>query len=436
MKFARHLLAFTLALSLVFVTLFIFKNEIFSTSDNRPLKIKDKSITLEKSLNEGDIVVFGSSELLQFYQRFLPDNFFNNELNIPLVINGIPGHQSFAITSKLAGYYDDNTRGTSKIAVIISPAWFGTNGTPLNVFLRDTTPTMLKNIFFNKSISKSTKTLVSRYLLKNFVHINSPSLTHYYGALYGLSVIDKRFLDVLRLYASRGSRKNSALAVKNSIDMEANYIVPDASKLYRENRLDEEMQKYKPPNKYKTLLKDFTKMNNLYVDMPKRITSIKSLDKAKVEALKREALEIDLSLSTNNPYGMTDYVYTRDFKLKEIKGQLPIKVEKPNSPQNNKEYQDFLKLIEVCKMFDIKPIFIMQNLNPLVYENLEPLHEILTAVKEAIVQNGFAYLDLWSWSKEDYVYGEMIDATHPSEYTWVKIDNFIYEQFVKKVVSK
>ena len=105
MRVSKHFLASILAFTLVFGTLFIFKNRIFSVSKNA--MSSSKNLELKKSLNRGDIVVLGTSELEYFYQRFIPHNFFNNELNVSLTANGEAGNSSMIHMAQLMGNYGD-----------------------------------------------------------------------------------------------------------------------------------------------------------------------------------------------------------------------------------------------------------------------------------------------------------------------------------------
>ncbi len=433
MKFGKHLLAFILAFILVFFTILVLKDKLFSVSQERTSKVSSKSEILQKSLDNGDIVVLGSSELDYFYQRFLPDNFFNNELKVPLVTSGEGGNNSIIHMAQLAGYYSKNMKKNAKVAIMFTMRDFTGFKTPMSIFLKYIKPNMLKNIFFNDSIPKSTKALVSKYLLENLTHINNPSLIHYYGVLYSLKVTDRKFFEVLKFYyASRGVKKNSVAAKDNGWGG-LGYSNEQLKIMYQQDKLYDELKKQTPPQNVKVIYDEFVELIYTYAQEMKNVEPLNIIGINNIEELKASALKMDLRLSNNNEYGMTNYIYTRFSYMQKSSGTLQaISLPAPKPIEENIGYHNLVELIQMCKMLDIKPIFIMQNLNPLVYNNLNDYTQIMQAAKEAIERNGFEYLDLMNWDKEKYVVGELIDNSHPSEYTWVKIDNFIYKNFVKK----
>ena len=90
------------------------------------------------------------------------------------------------------------------------------------------------------------------------------------------------------------------------------------------------------------------------------------------------------------------------------------------------EYQDFLVLLELLKSYKIKPLFVMQDLHPYVFaKNRDEMTAIITAIKSKIQENNYGYLDMWSYKKEDYEIGTLIDIVHSGELGWVKINQKI-----------
>ena len=104
-----------------------------------------------KSLDNGDIVVLGSSELDYFYQRFLPNNFFNNELKIPLITSGEGGNNSIIHMAQLAGYYSKSMKKNAKVAIMFTMRDFTGFKTPMRIFLKYINLIKIKILFFDKN---------------------------------------------------------------------------------------------------------------------------------------------------------------------------------------------------------------------------------------------------------------------------------------------
>ena len=107
-KFFVNIYAFFIALVVVISLLYVSKNEILNYYAKPLQDSLQKTISLQNDLESGKIVVFGSSELvINPNQKFLPQNYFNNDLKLPLRIQGNEGQQSFAILSQLAAYHGE-----------------------------------------------------------------------------------------------------------------------------------------------------------------------------------------------------------------------------------------------------------------------------------------------------------------------------------------
>lgn len=84
-KLFINILSFTIALLLVLGLLYFNKNKILNYYAKPLQDSLQRTISLQNDLESGKIVLFGSSELV-FYpnQKFLPQNYFNNDLKLPL----------------------------------------------------------------------------------------------------------------------------------------------------------------------------------------------------------------------------------------------------------------------------------------------------------------------------------------------------------------
>lgn len=357
-----NIAAICVSITLVLTTLFIFKADLIQFVES---STKDAPLELTEELENGVITIFGSSELTSTQDRFIPVNFFNDELNIDLKQHGHAFHQSFAILAQLATYYNDKVKNNGKIVIFLSPGWFATSGTNIDSFLEYMTPNMLNQLYFNSPIDPKFKLWVSEYLtLGKLNKINNANLPIYYASAYKYWNFHND---------ENNNKKNIIINTDNSYIEKSNINWKD----------------------YRT-----------------------------------QAEEIEKTRSTSNSFGINDQYYNLYVKDRIEKGKFPFPTKPLNKPQNNQEYQDFLKLVELCKLLKIKPLFIMQDLNPYAYKNLDNYNEILTEVKTTLVKNDFPYLDMWSWNgKSDYQIGKLKDVMHTGESGWVDIDQFIYKYF-------
>ena len=82
-KLFTNIFSFLLALFIVSLLLFFTKNEILNYYAKPLQDSLQKTISLQNDLESGKIVVFGSSELvINPNQKFLPQNYFNNDLHV------------------------------------------------------------------------------------------------------------------------------------------------------------------------------------------------------------------------------------------------------------------------------------------------------------------------------------------------------------------
>ena len=138
-KFFVNIFSFVLALLIVLSLLYIDKNEILNYYAKPLQDSLQKTISLQNDLESGKIVVFGSSELvINPNQKFLPQNYFNNDLKLPLRVQGNEGQQSLVILSQLAAYHGELIKENAKVVILLSPSWFSgsyNNGTTIPKFL-------------------------------------------------------------------------------------------------------------------------------------------------------------------------------------------------------------------------------------------------------------------------------------------------------------
>ena len=374
-KFFVNIYAFFLALVVVISLLYVSKNEILNYYAKPLQDSLQKTISLQNDLESGKIVVFGSSELvINPNQKFLPQNYFNNDLKLPLRIQGNEGQQSFAILSQLAAYHGELIKENAKVVILLSPSWFtgsNNNGTTIPKFLEFMYPGMMNKLYFQSEIDDSYKILINNYVKNNISYIKNPNFIYEYSFN----------------------------------ELEEDYLNNEIKKI---------------------LIKSF---DNRDINPPIVTYKNPMLDYG---SLKIEANKI-ATPSTNNSYGISDEYFTKHIEPSIKIGSFPYSIIVPSELDKNQEYQDLLVLLELLKSYKIKPLFVMQDLHPYVFaKNRDEMTNVIKTIKSKIQENNYGYLDMWSYKKEDYEIGTLTDIVHSGELGWVKINQKIIEHFITK----
>ena len=374
-KFFVNIYAFFIALVVVISLFYVSKNEILNYYAKPLQDSLQKTISLQNDLESGKIVVFGSSELvINPNQKFLPQNYFNNDLKLPLRIQGNEGQQSFAILSQLAAYHGELIKENAKVVILLSPSWFtgsNNNGTTIPKFLEFMYPGMMNKLYFQSEIDDSYKILINNYVKNNISYIKNPNFIYEYSF--------------------------------NELE---------------EDYLNNEIKKF--------LIKSF---DNRDINPP--IVTYKN-PMLNYGSLKIEANKI-ATPSTNNSYGISDEYFTKHIEPSIKMGSFPYTIIVPSELDKNQEYQDLLVLLELLKSYKIKPLFVMQDLHPYVFaKNRDEMTNVIKTIKSKIQENNYGYLDMWSYKKEDYEIGTLTDIVHSGELGWVKINQKIIEHFITK----
>ena len=374
-KFFVNIYAFFLALVVVISLLYVSKNEILNYYAKPLQDSLQKTISLQNDLESGKIVVFGSSELvINPNQKFLPQNYFNNDLKLPLRIQGNEGQQSFAILSQLAAYHGELIKENAKVVILLSPSWFtgsNNNGTTIPKFLEFMYPGMMNKLYFQSEIDDSYKILINNYVKNNISYIKNPNFIYEYSFN----------------------------------ELEEDYLNNEIKKI---------------------LIKSF---DNRDINPP--IVTYKN-PMLNYGSLKIEANKI-ATPSTNNSYGISDEYFTKHIEPSIKMGSFPYSIIVPSELDKNQEYQDLLVLLELLKSYKIKPLFVMQDLHPYVFaKNRDEMTNVIKTIKSKIQENNYGYLDMWSYKKEDYEIGTLTDIVHSGELGWVKINQKIIEHFITK----
>ena len=373
-KFFINIFALFISSFIVFLGVFIFKDEILEYYTKPLQDTLQKTVSLQTDLESGKIVLFGSSELVKYpNQRFLPQKFFNNELNIPLRVQGNEGHQTFVIMSQLAALDNETIRNNARIAILLSPSWFtgsNENGLTMPKFLEYMYSGMMNKLYFESETDDKYKYLISDYIKENVSLIKDPSFIY----KYPLNVLEKDYLnnEIKKFIIQNFDYKNIKVETLN-------YVKP---------KLD-------------------------------------------YDKLRAEAKNIEIP-SSNNNFGINNEYYSKFIEPEIAKNNFPFSIIIPPELDKNEEFQDFLVLLDFLDKYKIKPLFIMQDLNPYVFAgNREEANELMAIIKSKVLEHNFEYMDMWTYKKEDFEMNSLTDIVHLDELGWIKVNQKIIDYFMK-----
>ena len=330
---------------------------------------KNQLALIESLIDKNTLTIFGSSELTN-QTSFIPYNFLPDSLNMSCHAFGHAHFQSLAMYCQLLGMREYIRN--SKIAIIVSPGWFEFEGTNIEAFIENVRPEFLKRIIWDSSISISDKKVIGKYLLRRADQIDFPSAE----------------IEYLQLLAS-------------------NTTIIDE---YKRNHIKKNFL-----NNYQyKLIPNSQEKDNI---VTKEINWERLLKRLKSDFLKS---------SKTNPYFISDSYFNRYIKKLD---EFRKKEYKPINEGANTELKDLLVLIRFLKKESVKPVFIVQGLNPHYYSNLHKFNPILKEIKVECKKMGFPVLDLFSDKTANYEPGILNDVMHMGDYGWLKVNQFLMQSF-------
>ena len=340
---------------------------------------------VQKTLERGDIMIFGSSEL-SYQGEEAPYRFFKNKLNKNILAFGFGGTQSLTILAQLSAYYSQAMIENGRVVVIISPGWFDDEGTHLDSFLHTMPASLLMRLLYESEAPYEYKKYIQEYIHDNFNELTFPKPIHF-AWNYAFPRKETKVKYLNRVYA-----------------------------------LLAKVTQYYPYKLYDRYLK--STLPTQPVIAPSNNAHDASFH---WDQLLSDAVRLQVSKATNNPYGITNDYFTTYVQNSIKKGKFPQTA--PVISSYSKEYRDLLLLIEFCKMFKHKPLFVLLPFNPKAYTHLERYDPLMNNISSTLERAGIPLLNLW---KEGDKPGMMADIMHTGAYGWQRINQAIYQHVVEE----
>ncbi len=308
------------------------------------------------------VVLLGSSELSS-YSRYIPFDFFRFNGGKQVRAFGHAYFQSFSMYCVLLSLRE--VLQDSKICIIISPGWFETKGTNSQAFVEFVRPEMLANIAHDRGISDDYKHYIGDYLLRNKSHLSGITPAMEYFQLMSSAFPFREFRsDILLRQIPTYSYCDDSLNLGTASSLPRDY--------------------------------NWGEMNEILIS---KFDSVCSNDFSVEESRFRS-----MTNGTN--------LYTPQ-KVKFIRAE------------ENQELHDFKILLRMLHEYGAKPTFVIQPLNPHIYNDLASFQDILNQMLSECKKYSFPCLNLYETEKARYTSGMLNDGMHMGDVGWNRVNEFI-----------
>lgn len=321
--------------------------------------------------NKNQLTLFGSSEFSD--SSTVPFNFFPDSLGQQSIGLGHAYHQELSILIELLAAHKYNIE--SKICIFLSPGWFSSEGTNIQSFIEFARPNFLKNIINNDSISLKYKKHIGQFIDK------------YSGDIENMDQVMENFVfisktDSMNYFKQFLRNYFGTIKTTNNVD----YLI------------------YQNKIKTHTWDGDFNitghNLQNQFIN----------------------------SITTNKMYVYDDY-YKKNIIDKN--GNEKFSILEPIDFQKNNEYGDFKLLVEYIKERKINASFVIIPFNPYYYKNTEVYKPLIDSITQKLIQNDIPYYNMYVYDKSSYEPGILKDIMHLGNYGWMKINQYLYNLYVK-----
>jgi poly-D-alanine transfer protein DltD len=93
--------------------------------------------------------------------------------------------------------------------------------------------------------------------------------------------------------------------------------------------------------------------------------------------------------------------------------------------EENQELHDFKILLRMLHEYGAKPTFVIQPLNPHIYNDLASFQDILNQMLSECKKYSFPCLNLYETEKARYTSGMLNDGMHMGDVGWNRVNEFI-----------
>lgn len=327
--------------------------------------------------SKNQITLLGSSEFGN--SPYASYNFLPDSCGLPLLGVGKGFHQCFSMFCELLAVHEHLEN--SKICIILSPTWFHEYGTNTEAFLEFVRPHFLNKIAADKSIEVKYKAAIGEYINSHLHEFN------------GISNSMEYLVDVYRL-----ENKSDPGFLFSALRHEMKEI---HHSIYQVREVRYRIDSFVVPLPDTAVIYRYDYLSAL------QSTFINSI--------------------TNNSIYVED-TYYREYLILEDGSQRPGKIREMIF-ENNREWNDFKLLTMLLHESKADCSFIMQPMNPHFYSNLELNDPLIDSVSAVLNAYDIPFYNMYSSDTSSYEPGTLKDIMHLGDYGWMKINNFLIEQY-------
>jgi D-alanine transfer protein len=333
-------------------------------------------IYLAGALRGGDtIVILGSSELDRLYSSgiFIPTVFFPGHHLASVLTYGRPGFESlgmYGLLSALKPHLNVRTR----LVIMLSPAWFRTTDMQPQIFNDNFNDNTLLQLYLNDD----QRGVIHDYLVSHEADFSSMTTTQRMFLNDPSSMVD---LDLPLFVTDQINSRAYGLREKLNLRL-AQLGQPDTEPMFGTVHTQD-----LPWDRYESLAR------------AREVAGMK-----------------------NNAYWVRNWFY--NMMIKKYK-TLPIAYF-PKDMQPEPEMNALKLLLQLLHRNKVKALFIMQPVNPRIYNDLATFDEVDARITNLCREYGMQYMDIYN---QPYEQGILRDGSHPGELGWERIDRQIAEYF-------
>lgn len=321
------------------------------------------------------IVMLGSSEFDVHFNsgRFAPTNFFPQHHLAKVLTYGAAGFETLSMYGLLSSL-KPHLSADSRVVIMLSPQWFSSTDMQPPIF----------NDNFNDSM------LLQLYLSDDKREVFNDYMERHKSDFLFMTSTQKLFL-------------NDPESMLN-LDLPAYLTGLVNSRAYGQR----------------------TKLDMILSQLQSKDTEewdgaplAKDLDWDEYE---KNARKMELPRMANNDLWVRDTFYSQ-FMRKHPKAPIHYF---PDDINPEPEMDGLKLLLEMLQRSKVKAMFVMQTVDPRLYDDLGRFAPVDTRVANLCREYGMTYVDMYA---QPYEKGMLVDGVHPSELTWVYIDHQMAEFF-------
>ena len=320
------------------------------------------------------IVILGSSELdPTFARHFTPTTFFPKSHLAKVMTFGRPGFETLGMYGLLYALRTHLNHG-SRLVIMLSPAWFRITNLAPKTFNEDFNDNVLLQLY----LSDDPRAVFHDYLISHQFEFRDMTPTQRMFLDDPDGILDWNFPGlVARTINAR------AYTQREKLDISLARLTGSSSVMYADSGKGKDL----PWDEYE-----------------------------------KSARDREVGIIAGNDLWVRNRYYPI-YKKRRAAGITHFFPGRMNAEPEMNSLRLLLQLLSTSK---VKALFVMQQVNPRVYDDVPNFYALDARIKGLCNEFGMGYMDMYAMPYQEGILG---DAQHPSNYGWEEIDHEISEYF-------